>query len=65
MYALGGLGPTIIAVMWIEAFLGCAFVGLRVYCRTALQAKGGCDDVFMVASAVCSYPVRLSLCSYS
>ena len=52
MYALGGLGPTIIAVMWVEAFLGCAFVALRVYCRATLQAKGGWDDVFMVASAV-------------
>jgi len=55
MSVLGGLGPTIIAVMWLEQILAFAFVGLRLVCRTSLtakSAKGGADDILMVISTL-------------
>lgn len=56
MSVLGGLGPTIVAVMWVEQAMAFAFVGLRLYCRTSLTAKtarGGADDILMVITVVC------------
>ena len=52
MSLLGGLGPTIVAIMWLETILGFLFIGLRLYCRVVLRSTGGWDDVFMVISLV-------------
>ena len=56
MTVMGGLGPTVVAVMWLEQAMAAAFVGLRLYCRTSLtakSAKGGADDILMVITVVC------------
>lgn len=52
MSLLGGLGPTIITVMWVETLLAFLFIAARVYCRHFLSQSGGWDDILMVLTGV-------------
>lgn len=51
--ALGGRGPTIIIVLWVESVIACITCALRVHTRTAIsKAKFSWDDGLSVASGV-------------
>lgn len=52
MSLLGGLGPTIIVVMWVETLLAFLFIAARVYSRHFLSQSGGWDDVLTVLTGV-------------
>ncbi|MCJ1361086.1 hypothetical protein MMC16_000183 [Acarospora aff. strigata] len=52
MLRLEGLGPTIVAVMWLETALAFLFIGARIYCRRFLRQVSGWDDILMVATGV-------------
>lgn len=53
---LTALGPTVIAVMWVETVIAFIFTALRLYTRKKLVNNIGWDDHLAAASMV-----RLSL----
>jgi len=52
MSLLGGLGPTIIAVMWIETVIALIFVCLRLWTRFRINHAVGWDDYLISFSWV-------------
>ena len=52
MSQLGGYGPTIIAVMWVETAISLLFVLMRIFTRIRLNRNAGWDDVLIAVSWV-------------
>ena len=58
MTLLGDLGPTIVAVLWVETSMACVFVIARVYSRKFVSHSVGYDDYLAVVTLVCrSLPI--------
>jgi hypothetical protein len=49
---LGGLGPTVVIVMWIESVLAGLFISARYVSRTVTVNRLGWDDIFMGMTVV-------------
>jgi len=49
---LGGYGPTIIGVMWVETAIALLFVCLRLWTRIRITQTAGWDDYLIIVSWV-------------
>ncbi|RFU34709.1 hypothetical protein B7463_g1634, partial [Scytalidium lignicola] len=60
MSYLGDLGPTIIAVMWLETALALIFLLLRLWTRRTINRSTGLDDILLVISWFCFVPYTIA-----
>lgn len=58
MSELGGYGPTIIGVMWVETAIALVFVCLRLWTRMKINHTVGWDDYLITFSWVSEFSLR-------
>lgn len=48
----GGLGPTAVAVVWVQFCIALSFVLARIWARKIIIHAFGLDDIFMIITMV-------------